>query len=57
MLRIVESNTRTPRASWGRQAAEVGPEMGSISSSLAGDISSAICGSVSWPKNVMDLRR
>ena len=55
-LRTVASNTGSSNASIGRQADFSSPPAGSMKSTRAGDISSAICGSVSWAKKASDRR-
>ncbi len=56
MLRTVWSKTWSPNASCGRQEELLAPPAGSTKSTRAGDISSAICGSVSWPKKASERR-
>ena len=56
MLRTVWSNTCGPKISIGRHDDDTALPAGSRKSTRAGDISSAICGSVSWPKNASDVR-
>ena len=56
MLRTVWSKTCRPSASCGRHAELLAPPAGSTKSTRAGDISSAICGSVSWPKKTSERR-
>ncbi len=55
-LRTTWSKTCSPTASCGRHEDLISPPAASRKSTRAGDISSAICGSVSWPKNASERR-
>ena len=56
MLRTVWSKICRSSVSCGRHEEETALPAGSRKSTRAGDISSAICGSVSWPKNASERR-
>src|SRR5215217_672036 len=56
-LRTTASNVCSANASCGRWEDFSAPPAGSTKSTRAGDISSTICGSVSWAKNATERRR